>query len=615
MQTPDCKYFELVTGGLHNRGRIVEKYNPIELEDLAGNYETLWRYDKGLVDHVQKHGTVAGYDGIHTAKYIIFDFDDEENLENAQRDALALIKTLVHVYEVDMSSIVIFFSGNKGFHIYLPIELLGNITPSNDFADRYKKFIDHVAGKFKTSDLSIYNRLRLMRIPNTKHEKSGLYKRHISESILRDFKPQDYKKACNIPEPEFDNPLENTSFTDVLVNPALEEIWHDIGVEEENKTEQDKQVSNTFIEALNTGASSGNRHGQITKIVGFLIDRGIGINEAIAMVKLWNKQNNPPLSDERITKDVKGMYDSYWDKRPKMIEKPSLKDIMVYGSGYTSAYEKHLNRIGKFGRIKTGYDIIDQPMRGGIAGEVGLIVGKTSIGKSALLQNILLNNASEGRIVLFFSLEMPIANVAERNLQMKLLKSGREIERRCLEGDMYLMDDIKKTNETLNRFVTIPVQGIKYNLIEEYIKEAEQIFGEKIEIVGIDYAGLIETDGKTLYEQQSAIAKDLKALSGRTETFIWNLVQVSKAYKENDPLDLDSTRDSGVPMEASDYAIGIWRAKRIYEQYVAVDGALMKNRNGSRQEFSARLHKQSLIYTLGDRVTDEQYHNKEEDLF
>lgn len=615
-------YFDSATGGLHNRNKVIKQGD----RKLSSNsnvecYETIWRYTEDFDKYVKETGSVEDYKGLHTANEIIFDFDSNDLLR-AQTDAKRFITELIMTYDIPLDNIGIFFSGKKGFHITLPIGLLGDVKPSEDFHLKYKEFIKSVIGdRYETADLSIYNPMRLIRIQNTKHGESGLYKIPLSFNELNGFSPQEIKTIARNPKPDDYNWIE--AQVEVNPNKVLQAVWDTVELTEEKKSPSERMESNSFINAL-TGSKEGGRHEQITKIAGFLIDRDIQYAESLALLKLWNLKNNPPLSDERLEKDLKGVYKSYWDKRPQaqapaVITEPSLKDILVYGDKYTEAYDHHIARIGKYGRIKTGYDIIDEPMRGMIAGEVMIVVGKTSIGKSAFIHNILMNNVDLGRRVLFFSLEMPIATVAERNLQLRLRKSGRQIERESLEGLPFIHTDIERVSKSLERFITIPVQGIKYTLIEKYIKETEDFFGEKIDLVGIDYAGLITFEAGSLYEQQSGIAKDLKALSGRTETGIVNLAQVSKNYKETDPVDLDASRDSGVVIEACDYMIGLWRpAHRQYSDDIAIDGILGKNRNGSRVEFSARMNKTSLLYSVEPRVSAEDYHSgkdgRDEDL-
>lgn len=605
-------YVELIEGGLYNRNRIV----PVsEVKKAKGTdcFRSLYIYTEDLLKTVQRTKTVQKYEGLHSSDAIVFDFDGDDKAPDfiaefglVKEEVLKFVNQLTFTYDVDIDSIFIFFSGNKGFHILLPFQIIteGNIFRT-DYYKIYRKFVEEITDGYTYADTSIYNPMRVIRISNTKHSKSGLYKIPITYNELKTLSPIQIREMATKPR----TIEHNLPISEMGVNSTLELIWEDSIREVNNEKVPSKQEKGTeqktFLGSLFSSCKTGGRHEALSKIAGYLIDKNVGYDEALGICKIWDSNNEVPMGDDRLEKDLKGMYKSYWDKRPQLAtEELSIEKIMVFGDGYTSAYENHIQRITKFGRMKLGYPIIDNGIRGMIGGEVGVIVGKTSVGKSAFAQNILINNVAEGRRVLFFSLEMPVATVSERNIQMLLGKSGRQIEREALEGHPFIMDDIREANKKLDNLITIPVQGIKYPLIEKYIHETEDYFGEKLDLVVIDYAGLIKFEGGSLYEQQSGIAKDLKALAGRTDTGIITLAQVSKQYKDEDPLDLDSTRDSGVVVEASDYVFGLWRAKREHSQAVCLDGGVLKNRNGSRIDFSAYLNRTSLRYTVTER--DEQ---------
>jgi len=67
--------------------------------------------------------------------------------------------------------------------------------------------------------------------------------------------------------------------------------------------------------------------------------------------------------------------------------------------------------------LPTGYPRLDHLLRGGIAlGTIMDVMARTTVGKSALVLNIATNIALSGVPVLFFSLEMPAAQLYERML-------------------------------------------------------------------------------------------------------------------------------------------------------------------------------------------------------
>ncbi len=604
------KFLELVTGGLWNRGTIVN-VNSIDYgKDLKGKecYRTLYLYGQDFPDYVNSNNrSVEKFVGKHTTDNIVFDFDSE-NLDEVRKDVIKFIDMLVFGYDVPLQAIRIKFSGNKGYHVSLPVELIAEgIEPTEHFWLTYKTFVELMTVKFPTADTGIYNPMRLIRIINTQHGESGLYSVPLSYEDLCD-KDVDIK-ACAVSP--MDEP-EQLSTVEMEVCHPLNLVWLEALKIKEPVKEKSKQGDGSFAKALTTPVGMGGRHEALSKIAGYLIDKHVGYDEALPICINWDNQNESPMGLERLEKDLKGMYNSYWNKRPEQktsqtenkVKEPTFAEIAVYGQGYTDRYNEHIRRISKFGRMKIGYNIVDDAIRGMIGGEVMVIVGKTSVGKSALVHNIGINNVDVGRRVLFFSLEMPCATVAERNLQMLLNKSGRQIEEEMISGaNQFLEQDIEEANAKLENFITIPVQGIKFEKIEYYIKQAEDHFGDKMDMVLIDFAGLIKFEGGSLYEQQSGIAKELKALSGTSDTGIITLAQVSKQYKDTDPLDLDATRDSGTVTELADYLIGEWRANREIQGAIALDGSVIKNRNGSRQEFSAEFSTTSLRYKLYERLT------------
>lgn len=572
-------------------------------------FRSLFLYTEDFKNYVEKNNTTENYDGDHFADYLIFDFDGKpEMFDEVKKETWRFCQFLIQVCEVDYESIYVAFSGNKGFHVAIPFNVVTEeVEFRKDFYQVYRRYVEELTKGFKFIDLGIYNPVRIFRITNTKHNETNLFKIPLDIEELSDEK-LNIKTLAKKPRT-----MERTLPNEFGVCDYLNRIWNLVSKLEVKEKEEKLKEHNAFQIALSSQPEVGGRHDALTKIVGYLIDRNVGMSEALAICRNWDKQLSDPLGD-RLEIDVKGIYKSYWDKRPqaKQIEEVSFEELLVYGSKYTDVYDRHIDRISQFGRVKTGYPIIDQPMRGMIAGEVGVVVGKTSVGKSAFVQNLALNNVEAGRRILFFSLEMPIETVTERNLQMLLGRSGQHIEELRQQGHQFIIDDIEKANNTLDNFATIATQGIQYNLIEDYIKRTEDYFGEKLDIVLIDYAGLIKFEGGSLYEQQSGIARDLKALSQRTMTSIITLSQVSKNYKETDPLDLDSTRDSGVVVEASDYVIGLWRSNRYNPEAVELDGSLLKNRNGSRADFSAHFSRKSLRYTLETRIVNEVPEREEE---
>ena len=75
----------------------------------------------------------------------------------------------------------LFFSGT-GFHLHIPSDAF-RWKPSPDLHLKVKHALTN-AGIFDYADASVTDKVRLIRIPNTKNTKSNLYKVQIAEKLL-----------------------------------------------------------------------------------------------------------------------------------------------------------------------------------------------------------------------------------------------------------------------------------------------------------------------------------------------------------------------------------------------------------------------------------------------
>lgn len=149
---------------------------------------SLYLFDNGLIEHFSQTGnSIAGYCGACWSLFVWFDID-RDDLSDAQTDAARLVEYLTQtpadsdsdsgLIVPDTESILIFFSGSKGFHVGVPIAVFGDeVKPGKEFPGRYKAAALEIARRAGVAvDRSVYDRQRLFRCPNSKHGKTGLYK-------------------------------------------------------------------------------------------------------------------------------------------------------------------------------------------------------------------------------------------------------------------------------------------------------------------------------------------------------------------------------------------------------------------------------------------------------
>jgi|GEM_PF-984063 len=155
----------------------------------CGVYSSIFEYDNENIRKGKKRGP------------LYFDLDGPYALE----DARSLIENL-QSFGCPIESIRLYYSGNKGFHVVIPFESL-KIEPEEHLEDKYRAVAENLDRYLYLSslDFSIYDRVRLWRIPNSIHEESKLYKIPLSISELA--QPlENIKKLATTPRFEFEYP-------------------------------------------------------------------------------------------------------------------------------------------------------------------------------------------------------------------------------------------------------------------------------------------------------------------------------------------------------------------------------------------------------------------------
>ena len=132
--------------------------------------------------------SVAGYPGKVWAPYLPLDLDHPDVLP-ALECARLLSDLLLDRWRIDPNGLQIYFSGAKGFHFMLDTRLFGKIAPARNWPMLFDALRRHIAQQLPERlrdviDLSIKDRMRLLRLPNTIHEKSRLYKTLLTPADL-----------------------------------------------------------------------------------------------------------------------------------------------------------------------------------------------------------------------------------------------------------------------------------------------------------------------------------------------------------------------------------------------------------------------------------------------
>ena len=140
-------------------------------------FMSLWDYDEEVIEHVKTNKTLSGYRGnLYMPDEFILDVDGS-NLDQAKQLTLGLIDLL----DIPMQ---VYFSGEKGFHIHISGTAF-KWNPCKDLNLRVKHILKR-KGVYDFADPLVIDKVRLIRVPNTKKLSSGYWKVPIKISEIDD---------------------------------------------------------------------------------------------------------------------------------------------------------------------------------------------------------------------------------------------------------------------------------------------------------------------------------------------------------------------------------------------------------------------------------------------
>lgn len=177
-----------VQGSLRARRHVVSA-EPLfrayhELDDIGTEteaYGTVFQFPAPeYAAHVARVGSPKGYAGPAACCRLTWDIDRTDDPGAAVADARTLARHLLDRYGAHAENgLAAYFSGAKGFHLSL-IALPG-FHPLLHLPAVVKLLCLSLAGEAGVGvDPSIYDRQRLFRLPNTRHPRTGLYKRFLA---------------------------------------------------------------------------------------------------------------------------------------------------------------------------------------------------------------------------------------------------------------------------------------------------------------------------------------------------------------------------------------------------------------------------------------------------
>lgn len=511
-------------------------------------YLSTFIYSDKQFDQFKKTDSIAGFTDVTTDK-LYWDFDSEQDLQKAKDDAQEMCKRLIEA-GISENSILVCFSGLKGFSV--EIKTSRRLKP-----DEVRTIAIEMAGDLDTFDGKIYDSARILRVPETKHQKSGLYKTPLHAKDLVLSVAEIKKRASNKPTGQW------IELPVVKLPEAIESIKEITPKERKlnlpisdaaslDFNRKPKGFSNCKFAIMSGFFPDGERHDSLMILAATCRANGFPEETAQAICKAAvemqsARYGSEAFPEEEIENSVKGIYGPHWNggqytcKTNFLLQKicaglghnkckyeddnltVEADDVFSMFKSYAENYEKNT--------IKTGIVSLDKEATFMIGTSNG-ILAPPGVGKTSLVLSILNNNSKNDLNSIFFSYDMYHSLIYLRLVQkhfgipqeeiFKIIKNDPE---KTLEIRNFLKQQYKNVNFCFKA-------GQTPEDIARTITQTEEKTGKKVKLVAIDYNELVIGESSDPTQNSAQVAQKLRQIANDKDVCVITLLQPSKLYSD-----------------------------------------------------------------------------------
>lgn len=553
MNKQDFCYIELVQNNPSYRGKIVklpEGHTNYTLDyygkEVVNGFSSAFLHTKHFDEHVKSTGSVRNYSGSVFSECLYWDMDNI-SIEKAQQDTIELVERLKEY----SNNIRIYFSGNKGFHIVLIAPELEDFIDVENFAFGVKKTCSKLAKGLISFDNKIYDNTRILRITNSKHPSTNLYKIPITYDELKTLTGDEIKTLASN-QRKIDYTLED------IKNPELTKLIV-VATEEEHETKATGLFSaSELLTGIINGFESGQRNSAFASIAGMLHNRNIDDSFIYAILQNINKNNSIPLSDTEIERIVSSI--SRYQVNEKYAETSNEDIVDIKQAGET--WFKIITTAGycSFGER---FKHINERMKLCIPGDTIGIVANSGVGKTSWGLELGNEEAKQkDTYSLLASLEMSRAGIFFRTATMEAVElcENNYVPQSAVAST--LLKDAELASRVYSRWKNLKIVdrgGLTLDQIVDYFKIAQDIFKGRVSNLVIDYAQNIFGAEDVTYA--AGMARRFKDVAKTLETKLFVLMQCNKTIPDDyTEIQSNHLEGAGAYRHAMDYIIAGWKS-------------------------------------------------------
>ncbi|MDP1561992.1 MAG: DNA primase [Pirellulaceae bacterium] len=265
------------------------------------SYLSAFCFGGEFAELLNRTGSTRGYSGVCWSPWLWFDIDRDE-IGAATADARRLAAMLVERFSMTGDELPVFYSGSKGFHIGLPTGLW-QPAPSNLFHLHCRRFAEQLARVANVAiDSGVYDRVRAFRAPNSRHSKTGRYKRILTLDELLMLKPSRIIELASDPMP-FEmpagfkpNPQAVRDWQQVVDDVERQQV---VAVERRQTGVCPSSLNRSTLEFLRDGATTGDRHRRLFSAAANLAEFGCSSELAFVLLSESALDSGLPPSEVR----------------------------------------------------------------------------------------------------------------------------------------------------------------------------------------------------------------------------------------------------------------------------------------------------------------------------
>ncbi len=522
-------------------------------------YKSIFVYQDEHFIEFQKTRSVAGLRGLKTNK-ILFDFDSQD-LELARKDSIEICSRLVES-GINKDNIQIFFSGGKGFHVACIFD---------EYINR-QEFINitfGLASELKSFDQKINDENRLIRLPLTKHPKSGLYKIPLSFKELNELSIETIKEYASTPK-EYNSNLLNDDLFKSNIPTILNElkiknfkkIYDEVNFDIKGFNIKDIDIAKCpkWLDKARFILSEGFFYGtdsvnQGERNISFMIlaatfkGQGFSAEHTLALLEVTAEKQalrtgEDPYTPEQLQREIiNPVFSPSWKggiygkdepilqltrQRFNLIETESnidLVDIKDVGSDFKD-FAKNIDK----NTIKTGLKSLDDNVLI-TSGMMVALLAAPGAGKTSFANLFVENLSQAGENTIFFSLDMYKNLLFSRLLQKYSGYDMRKILHMFKNDspDKVLMDAYTDVLKNYNNAHFNFRSGPTVEEIEQEVITYQQEKGKNAKLIVVDYLEKVRGPFSDATANSAYVASRLSDLAKKYHTTVLLLVQPQKS--------------------------------------------------------------------------------------